>query len=166
MKIPGQALAWCPWKPDLLATGSGFPEGRISVWSTKHTVLDSDAFGSNPGPTSGPANEMPSIQLLTNVTSLHWSPHCKEILSTHGVSWTKSRSEYFLTAGPSTLAFTILVHSYPSLKQLVRVEAHSDTITHSCLSPDGTVSIFFPPHLSWLMLRCNFSAIVHVCGTR
>ncbi|KAF9555723.1 WD40 repeat-like protein [Agrocybe pediades] len=73
-KAPVKALAWCPWKPDLLATGSTAPEGKIKIWSTS---LMSPQL---PEPTH-------TIPLNTTVLSLHWSPHCKELLSTHGPSF-------------------------------------------------------------------------------
>ncbi|KAF5329731.1 hypothetical protein D9619_008985 [Psilocybe cf. subviscida] len=70
-----RAMAWCPWKTDLLATGSTAPEGMIKIWSTTSLAPHS--------PT--PVN---TIELNTSVHSLLWSPHCKELLSTHGPSFT------------------------------------------------------------------------------
>ncbi|PIL25851.1 transporter [Ganoderma sinense ZZ0214-1] len=70
---PIKALAWCPWKPDLLATGTMYPDGKVRIWNINNT--------------KGTAPPTHIIPLNTSVTSLLWSPHCKELLSTHGMSW-------------------------------------------------------------------------------
>ncbi|KAG6910389.1 hypothetical protein DXG01_011104 [Tephrocybe rancida] len=131
---PVKALAWCPWKPDLLATGSTYPEGTIRVWSSSSPL-------SLPAPTL-------TIPLDTSVLSLHWSPHCKELLSTHGSSF----SPLPLTRGPvsavlppaplkglsTPLTNSITVHNYPSGKRLLNLTtAHLGPVTHSCLAPNG-----------------------------
>lgn len=138
-----QALAWCSWKPDLLAAGSYSPEGKIRIWSTS-TV------------TSHSPEPIQTIPLNTAVYSLQWSPHCKELLSTHGASFTPIQSRhspnrYNVNAGPSSantnqqvkavlspLANSITVHDYPSGKRLMSLSnAHSNAVSHSCLGPDG-----------------------------
>ncbi|EIW76652.1 WD40 repeat-like protein [Coniophora puteana RWD-64-598 SS2] len=128
MRHPGpvKALAWSEWQSDLLATGGALPDGTIRIWNTKH--LD----------TSDPVLKIP---LKTSVTSLHWSPHCKELLSTHGGSWTQYRSpasrfSQYKTV-PSPLSNSITVHAYPSGDRIVSVEAHQGAVGHSCMSPDG-----------------------------
>ncbi|KAF9800798.1 hypothetical protein IEO21_10292 [Rhodonia placenta] len=130
-----QALAWCPWKTNLLATGSTYPDGKVRIWNVNSTS------------TTMP---MHTLSLNTSVTSLIWSPNCKELLSTHGTSWQpRSASMPGLSelnvlpsgAVPVKSHFTnsITVHSYPSLKRVVSVPAHSAAVGHSCLSPDGTL---------------------------
>lgn len=130
-----QALAWCPWKPDLLATGSIYPEGKIRIWSASH-------------PSSSPT-PLETIPLNTSVLSLHWSPHCKELLSTHGSSFEPpALPTRTSTSGPPTprpplkpvatpLMNSIAVHEYPSGKRLLTLTAHFGPVTHSCLGPDG-----------------------------
>ncbi|RDB17754.1 Anaphase-promoting complex subunit cdc20 [Hypsizygus marmoreus] len=132
---PVKALAWCPWKPDLLATGSIYPEGKIRIWS-------SSAPATSPTPLS-------TISLDTSVLSLHWSPHCKELLSTHGSSFeaiprpARSSSSAQvpprpqLNPVPSPLMNSIAVHEYPSGKRLLTLTAHFGPVTHSCLGPQG-----------------------------
>lgn len=122
-----QALAWCPWKPDLLATGSTFPDGKIRIFSIKTT-------SSIPQPQS-------ITPLHTSITSLQWSPHCKELLSTHGTSWhpMSSKSTTRPIQAKSPLMNSITVHTYPSLRRVVSVTAHAGAVGHSCLSPDGTM---------------------------
>ncbi|GBE86925.1 WD40 repeat-like protein [Sparassis latifolia] len=132
---PVKALAWCPWKPDLLATGSTYSDGRIRIYSVHSTA-----------PAAEPLH---TLSLNTSVTSLIWSPHCKELLSTHGTSWQprassmstlSSISAHFRPVpvkGPLTNSLT--VHSYPSMRRVVSVPAHSGAVGHSCLGPDGTL---------------------------
>ena len=61
-----KALAWCPWQPTLLASGGGTHDAMIHVWNC------------NTG------SRVHSIETPTQVTSLHFAPMKKELLSTHG----------------------------------------------------------------------------------
>ncbi|OCH92525.1 WD40 repeat-like protein [Obba rivulosa] len=135
---PVKAVAWCPWKSELFATGSSYPDGRIHIWSV-------NSITASPAP-------LHTISLNTAVTSLIWSPHCKELLSTHGSSWTTPPASAPVlshsaarTARPvptaSAQANSLMVHAYPSCKRLVTVCAHQATVGNSALSPDGT-SVF------------------------
>ncbi|KAH9920834.1 WD40 repeat-like protein [Epithele typhae] len=166
-RAPVKALAWCPWKPELLATGTMYPDGRIRVWNTKGTL--------------GTAPPVHMLALNTSVTSLVWSPHCKELLSTHGISWLPRGGAHdscpdlpsSIFSGPGSSAGSsstgagsnargrggggggrqrpisartsytnaLAVHAYPSLKRVLSVGAHTGPIGHACLSPDGT-SVF------------------------
>ncbi|KAI0830275.1 WD40-repeat-containing domain protein [Trametes gibbosa] len=144
---PIKALAWCPWKPELLATGTMYPDGKIRIWNIGTT------------PAAAPATH--TIPLNTSVTSLLWSPHCKELLSTHGMSWqpragaSESCPNLPSDVGPNSrarrmrdrerpasvktaLTNSLTVHAYPSLRRVVSVPAHTGAVGHSCLSPDGT----------------------------
>ncbi|KAF8889122.1 WD40-repeat-containing domain protein [Infundibulicybe gibba] len=134
-RAPVKALAWCPWKTDLLATGSIYPEGKIRIWSTA---------------TSAAPEALQTLPLNTSVTSLHWSPHCKELLSTHGSSFkpvpapARTRTSGHPRAERrvvkpvnSPLMNSIIVHEYPSGKRLLTLTAHLAPVVHSCLSPDG-----------------------------
>lgn len=125
---PVQALSWCPWQPDLLATGSTYPDGKIRVFTVKSTT-----------PIPQP---LQVISLNTAVTSLQWSPHSKELLSTHGTAW-DPKAPRSASGRPvavhTSLANSITVHSYPSYRRLLSVSAHTGAVGHSCLSPDGTM---------------------------
>ncbi|KAF9458693.1 quinon protein alcohol dehydrogenase-like superfamily [Collybia nuda] len=133
---PVKALAWCPWKPDLLATGSLYPEGIIRIWSM-----------SSP---SSHRTPLKSLDLNSSIYSLHWSPHCKELLSTHGPSFqpcprpnasnsgnTPVRPNQLPKIISTPLTNSIAVHDYPSGKRLLALPAHIGPVIHSCLSPDG-----------------------------
>ncbi|KAG2130354.1 WD40-repeat-containing domain protein [Suillus clintonianus] len=133
-KGPVKALSWSPWQSGLLASGGGSPDGEIHVWNTGKMT-----------PSSGP---MHTISLQTTITSLHWSPHCKELLSTHGSSWAAPQSNVHPAVPQSNLRpiaqasapcveNSLAVHSYPSCQRVVNVKAHSAPVGHSCMGPDG-----------------------------
>lgn len=101
-KAAVKALAWCPWQPNLLATGGGSYDRHIHFWNS----------------TSGA--RVNSIDTGSQVTSLKWSPHYREIVSTSGF--------------PDN---SLSIWSYPTLVRNVEVPAHESRVLHSCLSPDG-----------------------------
>jgi cell division cycle protein 20 (cofactor of APC complex) len=61
-----KALSWCPWQPNLLATGGGSHDRHIHFWNT----------------TTGA--RVNSIDTGSQVTSLRWSTQYKELASTSG----------------------------------------------------------------------------------
>ncbi|KAJ3483367.1 hypothetical protein NLI96_g6372 [Meripilus lineatus] len=102
-----KALAWCPWKPSLLASGGGLSDGTIQFWDT------------NTGERLNKLDFSSSAQ----VTSVQWSTHRTEFLTTFG--------------HPN---HGIVVHGYPSLEQLVeKQDAHDQRILWSALSPSKDV---------------------------
>ncbi|KAK3336784.1 WD repeat-containing protein slp1 [Cercophora scortea] len=101
-KAAVKALAWCPWNMNLLATGGGSYDKHIHFWNT----------------TSGA--RVNSIDTGSQVTSLRWSPHYREIVSSSGF--------------PDN---SLSIWSYPTLVRNVEIPAHESRVLHSCLSPDG-----------------------------
>ncbi|KAI9837012.1 MAG: hypothetical protein M1819_000661 [Sarea resinae] len=99
-----KALSWCPWQPNLLATGGGSYDRHIHFWNT----------------TTGARTN--SIDTGSQVTSLKWSTHYKEIVSSSGF--------------PDN---SLSIWSYPTLVRNVEIPAHETRVLHSCLSPDGQV---------------------------
>lgn len=65
-KAAVKALSWCPWQPNLLATGGGSYDRHVHFWNT----------------TTGA--RVNSIDTGSQVTSLRWSQSYKEIVSTSG----------------------------------------------------------------------------------
>ena len=63
-----KAVAWCPWQPDLLASGGGNADRHIRFWNTTTGAM------------------LNCIDTGSQISSLQWSsnPACKEIVSTHG----------------------------------------------------------------------------------
>ncbi|TFK48204.1 WD40 repeat-like protein [Heliocybe sulcata] len=127
---PVKALAWCPWNTDVLATGSTYPEGMIKIWSFKS--LTGSAV-----PHPEPSH---TLAYDTSVTSLIWSPHCKELLSTHGYSWkqpaTSTRGKPVPVVSP--MSNSVTVFRYPSYSRLISTKSHANPIAMGVLSPDGT----------------------------
>jgi cell division cycle protein 20 (cofactor of APC complex) len=98
-----EALAWCPWQPSLLASGGGTNDATVHVWNS----------------TTG--GRLHSLKMPAQVTSIHWSPHKKEFLTTHGY--------------PTN---AIMVHAYPSLDRVAEIrDAHDSRVLFSCVSPAG-----------------------------
>jgi cell division cycle protein 20 (cofactor of APC complex) len=122
-KAAVKALAWCPWNMNLLATGGGSYDRHIHFWNT----------------TSGA--RVNSIDTGSQVTSLRWSTHYREIVSTSGF--------------PDN---SLSIWSYPTLVRNVEIPAHESRVLHSCLSPDGqmlatagTYLFFFRAHVLQLL---------------
>lgn len=101
-KAAVKALAWCPWNMNLLATGGGSYDRHIHFWNS----------------TSGA--RVNSIDTGSQVTSLRWSPHYREIVSSSGF--------------PDN---SLSIWSYPTLVRNVEIPAHESRVLHSCISPDG-----------------------------
>ncbi|OKL55965.1 hypothetical protein UA08_08633 [Talaromyces atroroseus] len=97
-----KALSWCPWQLNLLATGGGSYDRHIHFWNT----------------TTGARTN--SIDTGSQVTSLQWSNHYREIVSSSGF--------------PDN---SLSIWSYPTLVRNVEIPAHETRVLHSCLSPDG-----------------------------
>ncbi|KAH8079830.1 WD40 repeat-like protein [Cristinia sonorae] len=128
---PVKALSWCPWQPDLLATGSFYPDGKIRVFSTKSLSVIPEPLH--------------TVSLHTQITSLQWSQHCKELLSTHGKSWDPLRIGSKMVPVKTALTNALAVHSYPSMSRVINVTAHGEEVGQSCLSPDGTMVFTISP---------------------
>lgn len=99
-----KALAWCPWNHNLLATGGGKDDKKINFWRINTRT------------------RIKTIQCDSPITSIHWSKHFRQFVSTHG--------------HPKN---HITVWDYPSLDKVKQIPAHDARILHSHLSPDSEV---------------------------
>ncbi|KAF5344181.1 hypothetical protein D9756_011444 [Leucocoprinus leucothites] len=100
-----KALAWCPWQPSLLASGGGTNDSTINIWNS----------------TTGA--RLHTLRTPSQITSLHFSPHRKELLSTHGY--------------PTN---SIMIHAYPSMERVAEIrDAHESRVLFSCVGPAGDV---------------------------
>lgn len=114
LSLSSQALAWSPWQPKLLASGdsSARGTGTIQLWD----ISNSSYSGSTaPG----------KLELSAQVTSLHFSPHCKELLSTHGPGPTRDDGDLQSWPRAINMANSVTVHSYPSLRHVVTLPVTS-----------------------------------------
>ena len=89
---------------NLVATGGGREDTHIHFWNSSH------------------GGKVKSVYTGSQVTSLLWSRHHKEIVSTHG--YPKNQ---------------LTVWGYPALNRIVDIPGHDSRILHSALSPDGQV---------------------------
>ncbi|KAF8213853.1 WD40-repeat-containing domain protein [Mycena galopus ATCC 62051] len=102
-----KALAWSPWQPSLLASGGGTNDATINVWNSTTGALSH-------------TQKTPS-----QITNLHFAPHRKELLSTHGYS-----------------TDAIGVWSYPRLERVAKIcNAHDERILYSAVSPVGDMVV-------------------------
>ncbi|KIK68214.1 hypothetical protein GYMLUDRAFT_91777 [Collybiopsis luxurians FD-317 M1] len=100
-----KGLAWCPWQPNLLASGGGTNDATIHVWNS----------------TTGA--RLHTQKTPSQITSLLWAPHKKELLSTHGY--------------PNN---SIMIHAYPSMERIAEIrDAHDSRVLFSCVGPAGDV---------------------------
>ncbi|KAI8146608.1 WD40-repeat-containing domain protein [Fennellomyces sp. T-0311] len=99
-----KAIAWCPWDTNLVATGGGREDTHIHFWNSSH------------------GGKVKSVHTGSQVTSLLWSKHHREIVSTHG--FPKNQ---------------LTVWGYPALNRIVDIPGHESRILHSAISPDGQV---------------------------
>ncbi|QLL34970.1 hypothetical protein HG536_0H03450 [Torulaspora globosa] len=107
-----KALSWCPFIPNLLASGGGQTDKHIHFWNT--------ATGANVG----------TISTGSQVSSLHWGQ------SYSGSSGSMNR-EIVATGGSPTNAISIF--NYDTKYKVAEImHAHESRICCSQLSPDGT----------------------------
>lgn len=99
---PVKALSWCPLQSNLLATVGGTLGQNMRFWS------------------SWTGTCIKRTNTNSQVCSILWSPHHKEIVTGHGYP------QYQLT-----------VWHYPSLAKITELKGHSSPVLHMSLSPDG-----------------------------
>ncbi|XP_075997452.1 cell division cycle protein 20 homolog [Genypterus blacodes] len=63
-----KALAWCPWQPNILASGGGSNDGHIRIWNAHSGSCIS------------------SLDTQSQISSLVFAPNYKELVSAHGCS--------------------------------------------------------------------------------
>ncbi|CAL8072106.1 unnamed protein product [Calicophoron daubneyi] len=61
-----KALAWCPWKPNLLCTGGGTADHTLRFWN------------------AATGNCAKSVDVTTQVSGIIWNSEYREILTAHG----------------------------------------------------------------------------------
>lgn len=63
-----KALAWCPWRPNVLASGGGTADRHIRIWNCEN------------------GNNLYSFDTKSQVSGILWSDEYKELISSHGYS--------------------------------------------------------------------------------
>jgi cell division cycle protein 20 (cofactor of APC complex) len=97
-----KALAWCPHEPNTLATGGGTADRMIRFWDTDKGICRN------------------SIDTGSQVCALVWSPHEKEIVSSHGYAQNQ-----------------LCLWKYPTMTKAAELTGHSARVLHMAVSPDG-----------------------------
>ena len=116
-----KAVAWCPHGANLLASGGGTADRRIRFWNTN---------------TGACLNE---IDTGSQVCSLVWNQHEKELLSGHGFSQNQ-----------------LSLWKYPSMARMADLTGHTSRVLHMAVSPDGnTVRPSIHPDSATAASRCS-----------
>ncbi|XP_015577795.2 cell division cycle 20.2, cofactor of APC complex [Ricinus communis] len=97
-----KALAWCPFQSNLLASGGGGGDRCIKFWNS-HT-----------------GTCLNSVDTGSQVCSLLWNQHERELLSSHG-----------FTDNQLTL------WKYPSMLKMAELKGHTSRVLFMAQSPDG-----------------------------
>lgn len=97
-----KALAWCPWQSNLLATGGGTADRFLRFWNTSSGTC------------------VNAVDTKSQVCSIVWNPHDKELLTSHGFSQNQ-----------------LTVWKYPSLVRMAELQGHTSRVLHTAVSPDG-----------------------------
>lgn len=121
-----KALAWCPWAPEMLATGGGTKDGTIRFWH---------------GTTGAVENRSPVLRSYAQVSSLNFSTACREIVATLGYAFAVVVPEAGgdATLRPAPRRHSILVHNYPKGELTGRIfDPIHGRISDGRLSPEGT----------------------------
>jgi cell division cycle protein 20 (cofactor of APC complex) len=101
-----KALAWCPFQANLLATGGGTADRTIKFHNTHTGAL------------------LNSIDTGSQVCSLQWNRHERELLSSHGFSQNQ-----------------LCLWKYPSMAKVAELTGHTSRVLHLAQSPDGTTVV-------------------------
>lgn len=97
-----KALAWCPFQRNVLASGGGTADRCIKFWNAANGSM------------------LNSIDTGSQVCSLVWSQHEKELLSSHGYSQNQ-----------------LCLWKYPSMAKVKELESHTARVLHLAAGPDG-----------------------------
>lgn len=126
-----QAIAWCPWHPKLLASGDS--KGILRLWNVEPSSPSSNALA--PG----------TLDLGASITGLHFSPHVKELVTTHGAAVTDPPQLDGPPRPKCSLANSVAVYSFPSLRHINTVSITDKPNRDCVLSAQGTKIILEIP---------------------
>jgi cell division cycle protein 20 (cofactor of APC complex) len=101
-----KALAWCPWQENCLASGGGTADRCIRFWNTQTGAC------------------LNTVDTKSQVCSLVWSPHEKELLSSHGFSQNQ-----------------LTIWKFPQMTKVTELTGHTSRVLHTALSADGTTVV-------------------------
>jgi cell division cycle protein 20 (cofactor of APC complex) len=97
-----KALDWCPFHRGLLASGGGTSDRTIKFWSSNSGAM------------------LNSIDTGSQVCSVIWSKHQREICSSHGYSENQ-----------------LILWKYPTMTRIKELPGHTARVLNMEISPDG-----------------------------
>ena len=127
-----QALAWCPWYGKYLVSGDSAPDGTgaLRIWD----ITNPEA------PSAGAPDRPTRLEMDAAVTSVHFSAHINELLTTHGAG-ARTEVPSLSTSGAEPLrsrfANSIVVHQFPRMRNIRATAVASHSLAGSVLSPNG-----------------------------
>lgn len=101
-KAAVKALDWCPFHRGLLASGGGTADRKINFWNSASGVL------------------LNSIDTGSQVCSIVWSKHQRELCSSHGYSENQ-----------------LILWKYPTMTKMKELTGHTARVLNMDISPDG-----------------------------
>lgn len=113
-----KALAWCPWQRHVLATGAGTADRHIRLFNTQTSAL------------------LSATDTESQVCSLQWGRHDKELVSAHGFS--QNQLTVWRASGVGAAVSTGATAPAPVLQKMADLTGHTARILHTAVSPDGT----------------------------
>jgi cell division cycle protein 20 (cofactor of APC complex) len=97
-----KALDWCPFHRGLLASGGGTADRSIKFWNAASGVMQN------------------SVDTGSQVCSIVWSKHQRELCSSHGYSENQ-----------------LILWKYPSMVKIKELTGHTARVLNMDISPDG-----------------------------
>jgi len=101
-KAAVKALDWCPFHRGLLASGGGTADRSIKFWNSSSGAM------------------INSVDTGSQVCSLLWSKHNRELCSSHGYSENQ-----------------LILWKYPSMTKIKEFTGHTSRVLNMEMSPDG-----------------------------
>jgi cell division cycle protein 20 (cofactor of APC complex) len=103
-KAAVKALAWCPFRRDLLASGGGTADRTIKFWNSNNGII------------------LNSIDTGSQVCSLLWSQHQRELVSSHGFSENQ-----------------LILWQYPTMTKVKEFKGHTSRVLNMEMGPGGQI---------------------------
>ncbi|OIS97503.1 PREDICTED: cell division cycle 20.1, cofactor of APC complex-like [Nicotiana attenuata] len=97
-----KAISWCPFQSNMVASGGGVGDECIKFWNTNTGAC------------------LNSVDTGSQVCSLLWNRHERELLSSHGFTDNQ-----------------LTVWKYPSMTKVAELFGHTSRVLHMAQSPDG-----------------------------
>jgi cell division cycle 20, cofactor of APC complex len=105
-KAAVKALDWCPFHRGLLASGGGTADRTIKFWNSSSGAM------------------LNSIDTGSQVCSVLWSKHQREICSSHGYSENQ-----------------LILWKYPTMTKVKELTGHTERVLNMDMSPDGATVV-------------------------